>query len=442
MRHHWQLHIIGGRRLCGTVEVSGSKNAALPMMAAAILAEGPVRLEQVPALADVDTLTLVLAELGVAAERSSQGNLVLETIDAEPVRASYELVRRMRASFCVLGPLLARRGRAVVSLPGGCNIGPRPVDLHLKGLAALGAEIEIRHGYVHARANGLRGATIRLSGLRGSTVTGTANVLCAAVLARGETVLLDAAQEPEIADLARLLIAMGARIDGVGTATLRVRGVDRLEGATHRVIPDRIEAATMALAVAATRGCATIAGVVPEHLEAVVAKLRQAGCDVEVGEDCLAVEATRRLEPVEIVARPCPGIPSDIQAQWMATLALARGQSRVTDRVFPGRFTHVAELHRLGARIEMIDGTAVITGMERLSGARVVASDLRASAALVVGGLAAEGETIVAQADHLDRGYQQLDAKVARLGGVVRRGPISDEEQCESVREREQGCAS
>lgn len=431
-----QLHLQGPTALRGTVPTSGAKNAALPMMAAAILAQEPVRLEGVPELVDVETQAQVLAELGIAVERSDEGGLLLETVDATPVRASYELVRRMRASFCVLGPLLARRGRAVVALPGGCNIGPRPVDLHLKGLAALGAELRIEHGYVHGHAARLRGTTLDLTGPHGPTVTGTANVLTAAVLARGETLLQGAAVEPEIVDLGAMLLAMGARIDGLGTSTLRIQGVPELSGTTHRVIPDRIEAATLALAVALTGGEATITGLIPEHLAAVIAKLRAAGCEVEIGPQQLAVRAGRPLRPLEIVAAPYPGIPSDIQAQWMATLALADGQSQVRDQVFPGRTLHVAELQRLGARIELADGAARISGVPRLSGARVVASDLRASAALVLAGLAAEGETIVEQADHLDRGYQRLDAKLAQLGATIERRHLPPQPHSQAAQNR------
>lgn len=413
--------ITGGQRLSGTVPASGSKNAALPMMAAAILADGPVRLEGVPRLADVDNLADVLAELGVEAVRETGGAMVLRTVDPTPVRARYELVRRMRASFCVLGPLLARRGRAVVSLPGGCNLGPRPVDLHLRGLAALGAELEIEGGYVHARAGRLRGAAVDLSGHRGSTVTGTANVLCAAVLAEGDTTITGAAREPEIVDLGRLLQQMGARIEGLGTPTVRIEGVGRLDGAAHRVIPDRIEAATLLLAAAVTGGSATVTGIVPGHVDAVLSKLRAAGCAIKVGEDRVAIEAPCHPSPLDITAEPYPGVPTDVQAQWTALLALADGRSTVCDRVFPARFMHVAELDRLGANIQMADSTATIDGVGRLTAARVAASDLRGSAALVLAGLAAEGQTVVDDIHHLDRGYEGLDAKLRSLGARIER---------------------
>ncbi|MFH1919374.1 MAG: UDP-N-acetylglucosamine 1-carboxyvinyltransferase [Planctomycetota bacterium] len=418
-----RLRIVGETPLSGTVRASGSKNAALPMMAASILAAEPVTLEGVPRLDDVDTLAAVLAQLGVEVVPADDGGLRLETVDPTPVRAGYELVRRMRASFCVLGPLLARRGRAVVSLPGGCNLGPRPVDLHLKGLAALGAEFRIERGYVVARARRLVGATIRLDGPRGPTVTGTANVLAAAVLAKGETTITGAAAEPEIVDLGNFLNRLGARITGLGTPALRITGVDQLGGATHRVIPDRIEAATLLLAAAITRGTATVAGLVPEHLRAVLDKLEKAGFGIDVSEDRVTLTTLGSVRPVDVTARPYPGLPTDLQAQWMALVSLAEGRSTVADRVFPSRWMHVAELRRLGARIEVDEGGAVVTGVDRLSGAPVTATDLRASAALVLAGLAAGGTTILHAAGHLDRGYQRLDQKLAQLGAHVERSP-------------------
>ncbi|MEN6450083.1 MAG: UDP-N-acetylglucosamine 1-carboxyvinyltransferase [Thermoguttaceae bacterium] len=417
------FRIRGGTRLSGTVRVSGSKNAALPMMAAAILASEPVRLEGVPRLLDVETLSQVLRELGVAVTRTLDEALVLETVDLAAVRAGYELVRRMRASFCVLGPLLARRGRAVVSLPGGCNIGPRPVDLHLAGLAALGAELRFEHGYVIAEAKRLVGARIQLAGPQGPTVTGTANVLAAAVLADGETVITGAAVEPEIVDLGRLLNGMGAQIEGLGTPTLRIEGVERLHGTTYRIIPDRIEAATLLLAAAITGGTVTVAGVVPEQLAAVLDKLDQAGFDLLVAKDEVTLVATAPPRPVDLTALPYPGVPSDVQAQWMALLTLARGRSTIGDRVFASRFQHIAELNRLGARIELCGSTAVVTGVDRLTGAVVTASDLRASAALVLAGLAAKGETVIDDIHHLDRGYERLDEKLNQLGAQVERCP-------------------
>jgi UDP-N-acetylglucosamine 1-carboxyvinyltransferase len=415
------FRILGGRRLCGTVRAGGSKNAALPMMAAAILADGPVRLEGVPRLADVDTLSLLLGQLGVEVRRTEDDSLRLRTVDPQPVRADYELVRRMRASFCVLGPLVARRGKAVVSLPGGCNVGPRPVDLHLAGLAALGADLRIEHGYVIAEAGRLLGTTVSMAGPRGPTVTGTANILSAAVLAVGRTTITGAAVEPEIVDLGRFLNSLGAKIDGLGTPVLKIDGVGRLAGGCHAIIPDRIETATLLLAAAITRGEVTVAGAVPGHLQAVLEKLGQAGCRIAIEDDRITLTAFGRPRALEITAEPYPGVPSDVQAQWMALLSLADGRSTVRDLVFRSRFLHVAELNRLGARIELGDAAAVVRGVGRLTGAEVTASDLRASAALVLAGLAAHGETLVHEIHHLDRGYQRLDEKLNLLGADVRR---------------------
>jgi UDP-N-acetylglucosamine 1-carboxyvinyltransferase len=448
------FHINGGVALRGVVRASGSKNAALPIMAAAILATEPVRLEDVPRLTDVRTQARLLGGLGVRVtlEKKSSGadipvcqkpadknvcpTLLLETVDPSPVRAKDEFVRRMRAGFCVLGPLLAARGRAVVPLPGGCNIGNRPVDLHLKGLAALGADVRLERGYVVAAAKRLTGADIKLSGPSGPTATGTANVMSAAVLARGKTTIQGAAVEPEIVDLGRFLIALGARIDGLGTPTIQIFGVDQLGGGSHRLIPDRIETATLLIAAAITRGSATVAGVVPEHLAAVLDKLRQTGARIEVGPDWVSIAADGDLRIVDIIAEPYPGVPTDVQAQWTALASTSVETGRVEDRVFPSRFLHIAELNRLGAKITGGHGVATVTGVERLSGARVTACDLRASAALVLAGLAAKGLTIVEHIHHLDRGYERLDDKLRQLGARIERvmnrprattrGPVSE----------------
>ncbi len=425
-------------------------------MAASILASEPVRLLGTPRLADVRTQTRLLKHLGINVSQVEEG-MILETVDPAPIRAPQRLVRRMRAGFCVLGPLLARRGKAVVPLPGGCNIGHRPIDLHLKGLAALGADLWLQHGYVVATARRLTGTTIDLRGSNGPTVTGTANVLSAAVLARGVTIIRNAAVEPEIVDLERFLAALGARIEGVGTSTLRIEGVEQLGGATHRLIPDRIEAATLLIAAAVTGGSATVTGVVPEHLDAVLEKLRQTGAVIEVGKDWVSIGergqvhvfgqkcstaalgcanlpgtaeggcSTRtsppagRLRAVNVVARSYPGFPTDLQAQWAALAAVSDGVSRVEDRVFPGRFMHVAELNRLGANITCGNGAAKVGGVRRLSGARVSAHDLRAGAALLLAGLAAEGRTTVDRIHHIDRGYQRLDDKLRQLGARIER---------------------
>jgi UDP-N-acetylglucosamine 1-carboxyvinyltransferase len=419
------FEITGGIALCGEVRCSGAKNAALPMMAAAILADGPVRLENVPQLTDVRTQARVLSHLGMRITQSAD-MMTLTAVDTQPIRAPEALVRRMRASFCVLGPLLARRGRAIVPLPGGCNIGNRPVDLHLKGLAALGADLRLEHGCVVATARRLTGATIDLRGRYGPTVTGTANVMSAAVLARDVTVLHGAAIEPEVVDLGKLLIAMGAKIEGLGTPTLRIEGGEQLGGATHRLIPDRIEAATLLLAVAITGGEAMVVDVTPDHLSGLLEKLHETGADIAVGKNTaganfITLAVRNRLQAVDISARPYPGIPTDVQAQWTALASVANGVCRVRDEVFPGRFLHAAELNRLGACVICADGEAIVRGVKHLSGARVTARDLRASAALVLAGLVADGCTTIEHIHHLDRGYERLDSKLQQLGARIQR---------------------
>lgn len=414
--------IEGGARLQGTVSVSGAKNAALPVMAAAIMADGPLELHNVPRLRDVSTMRALLESLGVRVI-DQPDSLSLSVIDASQCLAHYELVRQMRAGVCVLGPLLARRGRAVVSLPGGCNIGDRPIDLHLKGLRALGADIRMERGYVIAEAKRLRGTDIDLSGPNGSTVTGTCNVMSAAVLAEGTTVIESAACEPEVVDLGECLIRMGANIRGLGTPFLTIDGVEKLHGTSHTIIPDRIEAATLMIAAAATGGCVQIENVRPDHLSAVIAVLREIGIrlDIDAAENRITVSTPERFHSVELTASPYPGLPTDVQAQLMSLLCNADGMSVITDRVFPDRFMHAAELNRMGARIRREGPTARITGVPRLTGACVMASDLRASAALVIAALAADGQTAVKRIYHLDRGYESLETKLAALGAIVRR---------------------
>ena len=451
--------IRGGKPLHGRVRVDGAKNSALPIMAAALMADGETLLRDVPNLVDVTTLADLLRSLGLRVERQPDRSLAMEVIDARPVIAEYELVRKMRASFCVLGPLLARRGRACVSLPGGCNIGDRPIELHLKGLRALGAEIRVERGYVIAEVKRLHGNRIYLGGPFGSTVTGTCNVMCAATLAEGETIIEAAACEPEVIDLGNMLNAMGAKISGLGTPILRIEGVDRLTGVEHTVIPDRIEAATLMIASAITGGCVELENVNLTHMTAVVEKLREIGVRIELADDSptpldqlnaidaligsldedatllvppprrrvadnhpvLRIEAPLELRAVDATALPYPGLPTDVQAQFMSLLSLASGISVVTDKVFPDRFLHAAELVRLGATIRREGPSAIISGVRQLSGACVMASDLRASAALVLAGLAAEGETVVKRIYHLDRGYESLERKLNFLGADISR---------------------
>ncbi len=414
--------IQGGRPLRGVVHVSGSKNAALPMMAASLVAGGPLILKQTPDLADVRTLVALLRSLGVETERNAD-DLTLTCVDSRSCRADYDLVRRMRASICVLGPLLAKRRKAIVSLPGGCNIGHRPIDLHLMGLRTLGADIQIENGYVIASAPRLRGARVFLGGDQGSTVTGTCNVMTAACLASGTTVIEAAACEPEVVDLGQLLIAMGARIEGLGTSQLVIDGVEELSGATHTVIPDRIEAATLMIAAAMTQGDVSIENVRADHLTAVVDVLTQMGLSLTGNGNRFRVTFTEALRPIECEAIPYPGFPTDVQAQLTALLCLVPGMSIVTDKVFPSRFMHVSELLRMGANIRREGDRAIIHGVSILSGAHVMASDLRASAALVLAGLAARGETIIHRIYHLDRGYEHLESKLRTLGACVERSP-------------------
>jgi UDP-N-acetylglucosamine 1-carboxyvinyltransferase len=411
----------GGTPLRGRVRVSGSKNAALPIMASALMADGPTVLHDVPELADVASLSSLLTTLGVAVVRRTDGAMVLKSATDEPCVAHYDLVRKMRASVCVLGPLLARRGRACVSLPGGCNIGDRPIDLHLKGLRALGAEIRIDRGYVIAEARRLTGTSIYLGGPFGSTVTGTCNVMSAAALADGVTTIEAAACEPEVVDLGNYLNAMGARIEGLGTPFLKIQGVERLTGVEHTIIPDRIEAATLMIAAAATRGRISLDNVRMDHLTAVVEKLREIGVRIQLRGSVVEVSVPGKLEPADCIALPYPGLPTDAQAQMMSLLTQAQGISIITDKVFPDRFMHLPELVRLGARIRREGSSAILSGGRPLSGACVMASDLRASAALVIAGLAAEGETVIRRIYHLDRGYEQLETKLVALGATIRR---------------------
>lgn len=425
--------IEGGRRLDGTVRINGSKNASLPLMAASLLTDRPVTLTGVPDLADIRNMQRLLTELGVEIADDERG-LVLRSADESVSHARYDIVKTMRASVCTLGPMLARRGEARVSMPGGCAIGDRPVDLHLRGMEALGATIELDGGDIIARAPGgrgggrLRGDTIFLGGAFGSTVLGTANVMSAATLAEGTTVIESAACEPEVVDLARLLTAMGAQIEGAGSPRVTIHGVESLGGAEHAVIPDRIEAATYMCAAAITNGSLTLEDCPLDCLLAVLDRFEAIGVRVERLGDCpdglrcrCRVTADRVLKPTEVTTHPHPGFPTDVQAQLMSLLCLAEGNSVVTEKIYPERFLHVAELSRMGARLFRQGNTVVVSGVKSLTGAPVMASDLRASAGLVLAGMAATGTTTVNRVYHLDRGYEKMEERLAAVGARIER---------------------
>lgn len=415
-----RLIIRGRRPLKGVVTVSGSKNASLPILAATLLTDELCVIEGVPALRDVATMIRILRNLGLKVTHEAS-RITVNPNGYAGIEAPYRLVSTMRASFCVLGPLVARQGKAKVSLPGGCVIGPRPVDLHLKGLKALGARLKIDGGYVWAKAKELKGETIYLGGAFGSSVLGTANVMMAACLAKGRTIIENAACEPEVVDLANVLIKMGAKILGVGTPVVVIEGVRRLNGFTHRVIPDRIEAGTLLLAAAVVGSELEIHGGRVEHLGAVIDKLREAGIQVKVQDGTVRVFPKRRFRPVDVTTLPYPGFPTDLQAQMMSLMCLTSGISVITEKIYPDRFMHVAELGRMGAQIKLEGASAIIQGVSRLNGAPVMASDLRASAALVLAALAARGTSEVARIYHLDRGYDRIDEKLVKLGADIRR---------------------
>jgi UDP-N-acetylglucosamine 1-carboxyvinyltransferase len=418
------LVIEGGMRLRGTIRVNGSKNAALPIMAGALLASpgsGPTLLKDVPNLSDIHHQMTLLGELGCTTERQADGTLKLEVTDEKNSHARYDLVRKMRASICVLGPLLAKRKYARISMPGGCAIGDRPVDIHLRGLEALGAVIDLDGGDIIARADKLVGTEIFLGGNFGSTVLGTANVMSAATLAQGTTVIESAACEPEVVDLANFLNAMGAKITGHGSPRITIEGVKELHPATHRVIPDRIEAGTFMVASAITNGEVHLENVRLDHLMAATDKLRAIGAIVEKENGGATIASIRRLEATSITTQPHPGFPTDLQAQFMALLAIADGNSVITEKIYPDRFLHVAELARLGAQLHKEGSTVIIHGTRRLIGAPVMASDLRASAALVLAGMAAKGTTTVMRVYHIDRGYEKIELRLNSLGANIKR---------------------
>ena len=413
-----KIRVVGGRPLEGTVRISGAKNASLPEVCAALLTDQTVVLRNVPEVRDIRTLGRVLTALGAEVEFRVGGTVEVRARDLTSIEAPYDLVKTMRASVLVLGPVLARSGRARVSLPGGCAIGARPINLHLLALEKMGATITVEHGYVEAHAERLRGAEIYFDTV---TVTGTENVMMAACLAEGETVLRNAACEPEISDLAELLVKMGARIQGAGGPTIRIEGVGSLRGAEHTVIPDRIETGTYLVACAVAGGEVEVQACQPSHLRAVIEKLRETGIRIEEGPDNLRVRAPRRIKAANVTTLPHPGFPTDMQAQYMVLMTQADGVSSLTESIFENRYMHVAELQRMGANVRVDGRTALVTGPTPLSGAQLMATDLRASACLVLAGLAASGETIVDRVYHVDRGYYRIGEKLRGLGADIER---------------------
>jgi UDP-N-acetylglucosamine 1-carboxyvinyltransferase len=416
-----KLAIRGGTPLAGEVRISGAKNAALPILAASLLSDETVRIANVPHLRDVTTIIGLLARLGVDVTLHETMEVEVNAATIKSFSAPYDLVKTMRASVLVLGPLLGKYGEADVSMPGGCAIGARPVDLHVKGLRALGADVRIDDGYIRARTDGLKGGHVFFDTV---SVTGTENLLMAAVLADGETVLENAAREPEVEDLANFLCSMGAQIEGAGTNRIVIQGVSRLHGTTYRVLPDRIEAGTFLVAAAITGGHVRLRRVQPIYLEAIVQKLREAGAAVEIGDDWVSLDMRgRELQSVDICTDPHPGFPTDMQAQFMALNCMAGGTAAVTETIFENRFMHVPELQRMGADIRLQGNTAIVRGVDQLRAAPVMATDLRASASLVIAGLVADGETIVDRIYHIDRGYECIEEKLRQLGADIRRLP-------------------
>ena len=409
--------IQGGSRLSGTITVSGAKNASLALMPAALLASGTFRLRNTPKLRDVTTMSSLLKSMGMKTT-FKEHDLTLDTTAVQKHEAPYQHVKKMRASIYVLGPLVARFGRAKVSLPGGCAWGPRPVNLHIQGLQKLGAEIEMKRGYIHASAKRLKGARIQLDV---SSVGATGNILMAATLAKGTTIIENAAIEPEITSLAEFLQAMGAKIDGIGTNRLEIEGVDELHPADVTTIPDRIEAGTFLVAAAITGGFVTLDQVNPEHLKAVLTKLEDAGCHITFGPTSITLQAPKELRPVDVTASIYPGFPTDMQAQWIALMCVTKGTSVVTDTIYLDRFKHVPELQRLGADVTMKKNSAIVNGNHRLMGATVMSTDLRASASLILAGLVAEGTTEVLRVYHIDRGYEAIEVKLRKLGASIER---------------------
>ena len=412
-----KLAIQGGRRLNGEVRISGAKNAALPILCASLLTGDEMHLGNVPDLNDIATMSKLLRQMGALIE-SDESRMTLSAANIDKLEAPYDMVKTMRASILVLGPLVARFGEARVSLPGGCAIGSRPVDLHIKGLQAMGAEINIEHGYIHARAKRLKGARIFFDLV---SVTGTENLMMAAALAEGVTVLENAAREPEVVDLAMCLNAMGAKIEGAGSDTISIAGVEKLHGASHRVMPDRIESGTFLVAAASAGGNITLTDVRPDILENVLEKLQESGAAIQAAGSTINLKMDQRPKSVNVRTAPYPAFPTDMQAQFMAMNCIAEGSAMVVETIFENRFMHVQELRRLGAQIDVEGNTAIIKGSEQLEGATIMATDLRASACLVIAGLIAQGETIVDRIYHLDRGYEHIEAKLSALGANIRR---------------------
>ena len=413
-----KIIIEGGVKLNGTVKISGAKNAALPILLSSILTNKENKIHNVPNLKDVDTTCQLLKGAGVKVERSENGQVIVDASRINNTEASYDLVRTMRASVMVLGPLLARLGKAKVSLPGGCAIGARPINLHLKGFEALGANIKLEHGYVVAEAKRLKGNRIYFDIV---TVTGTENIMMAGVLAEGKTIIENAAKEPEVVNLANTLNSMGASIKGAGTDIIEINGVSRLNGGEHTVIPDRIETGTFMIAAAITGGDVEIVNCIPEYIEPVIVKLTEAGIKIDTGKDFIRVKANGKIKSVDIKTAPYPAFPTDMQAQFMSLMSISEGMSVITETVFENRFMHVAELRRMGANIKVEGNTAVIKGVPKLSAAPLMATDLRASASLILAGLAAEGETVISRVYHLDRGYEAIEKKLSALGAKIRR---------------------
>ncbi|MFQ5956888.1 MAG: UDP-N-acetylglucosamine 1-carboxyvinyltransferase [Candidatus Brocadiales bacterium] len=418
-----QFVIEGGHRLTGSITVNGAKNAALPVMAACILTNGASRIRAIPRLTDVEVMEHIMERLGLKVVRSSDNSVELGTIDADKITAPYELVNEMRGSICVLGPLLSRRGEARVALPGGCVIGQRPIDLHIKGLQAMGAEIALKDGYIVAQAKRLKGTEIYMGGARGSSVLGTCNVMMAASLAEGTTVIENAAREPEVQNLVEFLVKAGVRIHGAGTNRIVIEGVKELRPVDCQIIPDRIEAGTLMIAGAITNGDVVIENMRPDHLSAAMDRLREIGVNVTEGANNCRVRGGR-LRASVITTLPYPGLPTDLQPQFMSLLSIAEGTSIITEKVFPDRFMHIAELNRMGANIQKEGPSAIVHGVSHLSGTQVAPSDLRAAASLLLAGLTARGTTEMRDVFHLDRGYERLEERLKGLGANVRRETV------------------